>query len=335
MLRACVLILSIMLPSCGQQDGESFAVQDNSHDDPIPSYILIDTDTALSVPTGLDVDDDLAVLFALDSSEVHIVGLTVTYGNAPIPDTYRDALHLMGMAGRGDIPVCKGAGWLSRELNEPTEASRFLIDTLLSFPAKAITVVCLGPLSNLATALRQHPGIERRIQRLVLMGGNLRNGLVDLNFSAHPEATEHVLGTRIPKYVIPTETCIQTSFRREELQLVGEHPASVIYAFLPRLTLFVSVWGILGDLLYGSYPDRAPGGFFPWDVVAMAYVVAPHLFSQEQYMTMHMREATLFSEPTSDLLDHVHRVTVPCKIDTDAFRRLALSRICGVRRVGQ
>lgn len=332
----CLVVLLLACLSCGETGGGEPPAGVAHHPDGEsrpPALIIIDTDTAVSVPTGLDVDDDLAVLFALASPEVEVLGLTVTYGNAPISETYPDAVRLAALAGLAEMPVLRGAGWLQRDLGEPTDASRFMIDRIVSLPARTVTVVCIGPVSNLAAALTQEPAIEERIQRVVLMGGNARGGLMDLNFSAHPVATQTVLASRIPKVVVPAETCIQTTFRHNELDVIKASPDSVAYEFLPRLEAFVALWTVLGPILYADYPERADNGFFPWDVVAMAYEATPWLFGGERCMSMHMEGAVLVSEPCDGGGgDHRYRVTVPERLHRDAFRTLALERICTVSR---
>ena len=116
-----------------------------------PRPLLIDTDPGLSVRLSADIDDDLAILFLLASPEIAILGLTCTYGNSSIARTFADAQRLLREAGRTDLPVLKGAGWMSRDVNRETDASRFLAETILRRPGE-ITVLTLGPLTNLAAA---------------------------------------------------------------------------------------------------------------------------------------------------------------------------------------
>jgi inosine-uridine nucleoside N-ribohydrolase len=299
---------------------------------PEPRPVIIDTDTAISVPTGLDVDDDLAVLYALASPELRLLGLTITFGNAPTSRTWPDAVRLMEMAGLDRMPVLEGADWETRDLERVTDASRFLADTLRAADEK-ITVVMLGATTNLAAALAQAPEIEERIERIVFMGGYLRNGQEDLNFAAHPEAMEQLLGTRIPKVVVPAETCMQAAFTQREMDRVNRHPESVVYAFHTRLELFVLLWQVLGELLYGDFPDRASGGFFPWDVVAVATLTNPEFFHDEQCFEMHMNGTSLHSQPCGEVGDHRFRVTVPTRLNAEAFMEEMLRRIVSVPRV--
>ena len=70
--------------------------------------IIIDTDPAMGV-FGRDVDDALAIALALNSPEIEVLGLTVTYGNTSLPRAVRSARRLLRAAGREDIPVLPGA----------------------------------------------------------------------------------------------------------------------------------------------------------------------------------------------------------------------------------
>ena len=93
-----------------------------------PLPIMIDADPAMMIRGGLDIDDDLAILFALGSPELEVRGITITYGNTSVGKALQDARRLLSRAGRKDIPLRKGAGWLSRNIDRPTQASRFIVD---------------------------------------------------------------------------------------------------------------------------------------------------------------------------------------------------------------
>ena len=301
-------------------------------DDPAaPIKVIIDTDPAISVPTGFDVDDDLAILFALASPELDVLGLTITYGNAPIYETYRDAVNLMRLAGATQIPVMRGAGWTSRDVHRSTDASRFLINTLMRSDGD-ITVVTIGPLTNLAAALTQQPEIERKIKRIVILGGTLHSRLPDLNIMAHPEATEIVFGSAVPKVMIPLDTCIQAAFKKEQLELVRKHPESVLYEFRHRLDLWVKLWSVLGRIVFRDWSRRKLGGFYPWDVVAMAYLVKPELLGDERCYTVHMKRGWLSAEPCSDTNDNRYRLTAFMRLDSRRFVDLMMERILSIER---
>ena len=167
-----------------------------------PLPILIDADPAMMVRGGLDIDDDLAILFALGSPELEVRGITITYGNTSVGRALKDARQLLSRAGRGDMPLRKGAGWLSRNIDRPTQASRFIVDEVRQSD-RDLVIVTLGPLTNLAAALRAAPDIADRIKGHLVLGGRLQNNRFEFNFTAHPEAVGVVLNTPIPRVVIP------------------------------------------------------------------------------------------------------------------------------------
>src|SRR3954453_14543854 len=153
------------------------------------SRLVIDTDPG--------IDDALALFFALASSEVQLEAVTTVSGNVSVEMTTRNALALLELAGRGDIPVARGAnrpllrpavyadyvhgrnGVGDVALPEPQQepsglhAVHLLIQTILGARGE-ITLVALGPLTNLALAVRREPRIAQAVREVVIMGGALR-----------------------------------------------------------------------------------------------------------------------------------------------------------------
>lgn len=179
--------------------------------------IIIDTDPG--------VDDAFALLLAMRSPELKVEAVTAVAGNVPLDVTLPNALRLVEIAGRTDIPVGAGASSpLIRELvtaayahgnnglagvdfPAPTlkpvaEPAADLICRVVRQNAGNISVVGIGPLTNVALALRQDPGIIPMIRSIVLMGGSLSGGNVtpaaEFNFYVDPEAASIVFGAGIP-----------------------------------------------------------------------------------------------------------------------------------------
>lgn len=169
--------------------------------------IIFDTDPG--------IDDAMALLLALKSPEIEIVGLTTVFGNTHIDGTTRNALNLLDFAGRPDVPVARGAGvplvqppgllgefvhgpdgmggigW--HRVNNPAQkedprgAARFIVETVMANPGQ-ITLVPVGPLTNIALAMQLEPRIVDNVKRVVLMGGTIaRPG----NVSPTAEANIH------------------------------------------------------------------------------------------------------------------------------------------------
>lgn len=180
----------------------------------MPHKIIFDTDPGQ--------DDAVALLLALASpEEIEILGITTVAGNVPLSRVTRNALTIAELAGRGDIPVYKGcdrplvrepvtaehvhgpSGLDGAELAEPKAAPAaqhavdFIIETLRAEPEGSVTLVPVGPLTNIATAFQRAPDIAARVKQIVLMGGAyFEVGNVtpaaEFNIYVDPEAAEVV-----------------------------------------------------------------------------------------------------------------------------------------------
>ncbi|XP_030938431.1 probable uridine nucleosidase 2 [Quercus lobata] len=179
-----------------------------------PKKIIIDTDPG--------IDDAMAIFVALRSPEVEVIGLTTIYGNVYTTLATRNALHLLEVAGRTDIPVAEGshvsitngtklriAGFVHGAdglgnqnfpppKGKPIEqsAADFLIEQAKIYPGK-VTVVALGPLTNIALAIQRDPAFSKNIGQIVLLGGAfLVNGNVnpasEANIFGDPDAADIV-----------------------------------------------------------------------------------------------------------------------------------------------
>ncbi|XP_034684964.1 probable uridine nucleosidase 2 [Vitis riparia] len=179
-----------------------------------PKKIIIDTDPG--------IDDAMAIFVALQSPEVDVIGLTTIYGNVYTTLATRNALHLLEIAGRTDIPVAEGshvtitkgtklriadfvhgADGLGNQnfpppAGKPIEqsAAAFLIEQAKLYPGK-VTVVALGPLTNIALAIELDPGFSKNIGQIVLLGGAFAvngnvNPAAEANIFCDPEAADIV-----------------------------------------------------------------------------------------------------------------------------------------------
>ncbi len=148
--------------------------------------IILDTDPG--------IDDAMAIFFAFQSPDIDVLGLTTVYGNVPVEMAAQNALTLCEMAGV-DIPVCKGVGmpWVgpqstyahfvhgddgfgnvcpepSKRALDPRSSAQFIVDMARQHPGE-ITVVAIGPLGNLALALRLEPELPKLLKGVSIMGG--------------------------------------------------------------------------------------------------------------------------------------------------------------------
>ncbi len=191
-----------------------------------PRQIIIDTDPGQ--------DDAVAILLALASPELEVLGLTCVAGNVPLPLTLRNARVICELAGRRDLRVFAGAdapiarrlvtaehvhgktGLDGIDLPDPTmpvaagHAADFIIGALRSRPAGSVTLCPLGPLTNIATALTRAPDIAPMIREIVLMGGGYFEGgnitpAAEFNIYVDPEAADIVFRAGAPLTVMPLD----------------------------------------------------------------------------------------------------------------------------------
>lgn len=191
-----------------------------------PRKIIIDTDPGQ--------DDAVAILLALASPELELLGLTAVAGNVPLDLTQTNARKVCDLAGRPDVPVFAGCdrplahslvtaehvhgktGLDGPDLPDPVtplqeaHAVDFLIETLRREPPGTVTLCPIGPLTNIATAFRRAPDIVERVQEIVLMGGayfevgNITPA-AEFNIYVDPEAAEIVFASGVPLVVMPLD----------------------------------------------------------------------------------------------------------------------------------
>lgn len=174
-------------------------------------------------PIILDVDpghdDAVAILLACGAPELDLRAVTTVAGNVPLEKTTRNALRILSLIGRTDIPVAAGAAApLARSLHtaedihgesgmegpeipdevfgaEERGATELIADVLRE-SAEPVTLVPTGPLTNVATLLREHPELRDRISRVSLMGGSVGLGnttpAAEFNVYVDPEAAREV-----------------------------------------------------------------------------------------------------------------------------------------------
>lgn len=194
--------------------------------------VIIDTDPG--------VDDALALFLACASPELEIRAITTVAGNVGINRTTRNALQLTQLAGRAGIPVYRGAErplrgtWTTIEdihgqngLGDvdlpatPRPESGPAIDALIALLENAapasITMILIGPQTNLALALQQKPGIANAIREIAVMGGSLNpeagnaTRFAEFNIHVDPVAADIVLRAGRPMIWAPLEVARQAS----------------------------------------------------------------------------------------------------------------------------
>ena len=201
--------------------------------------IIIDTDPGQ--------DDAVAILLALASPEIEVLGICAVAGNVPLALTEKNALKICELAGREETKVFSGAsrplvrslvtaeyvhgksGLDGPDLPEPKmklqedHAVDFIIDTVMNNDPNTITLCALGPLTNIALALIKQPKIAGRIKELVLMGGGLFEGgnvtpAAEFNIYVDPHAAKCVFDAGIPTVVMPLDVTHKALTSRTRVQ---------------------------------------------------------------------------------------------------------------------
>jgi inosine-uridine nucleoside N-ribohydrolase len=219
------------------------------------SRVIIDTDPG--------VDDAFALLFAMRSPELKIEAITAVSGNVPLEITLPNALRMVEIAGRTDIPVAAGAKVpLARRLvtaeyahgnnglggaifPEPkmkpvAQPAAELIDSIVRKYPGEVTLIPVGPLTNIATALNADPDLAKMVQGIVLMGGSLSGGNItpaaEFNIYVDPEAARIVFQSGIPITMVGLDVTRKTSLTDEHVRILqaAQNPVSQAAAKIAR-----------------------------------------------------------------------------------------------------
>lgn len=255
-----------------------------------PRKIIIDTDPG--------VDDAMAIFFALHSPELEVIGLTTIFGNVHTHLATTNGLKLLEIAGRTDIPVAKGAddplavpfggpvpfvhgddGQGNIFLDPPTtkaidqHAAGFIIDQVMRAPGE-ITLVPIGPLTNIALALRLEPRIAQNVREVVIMGGNAFSAgnatpAAEANIHNDPEAADVVFGAPWQVTMVGLDVTHQVNMTRADLaeyERINTPDAQHIVRIVPH---------------YRDFFERVNGidGIYVHDSSAIAYLLDPSLFT--------------------------------------------------------
>ena len=258
-----------------------------------PRKIIIDTDPGQ--------DDAVAILLALASPELEVLGLTVVAGNVPLALTAINARKICELAGRRDLRVFAGCdapiarklvtaehvhgktGLDGIALPEPTmplqdqHAVDFIIQTLREHPAGSVTLCPLGPLTNIAVAFQRAPDVVARVAEVVLMGGayfevgNITPA-AEFNIYVDPEAAAVVFKSGVPLVVMPLDVTHKALTSRawvEGMRAMGTEVGRAVASWTDFFERFDTA-------KYGS--NGAP----LHDPCVIAYLLRPDLFQGRQ-----------------------------------------------------
>jgi len=262
--------------------------------------IIFDTDFVMPPH-----DDSMALMLALQSPEIEILGITTVAGNESVETATVDVLRMVEIANQADIPVYKGAdmplvheksdyaervygrwysdetpkeppGGFAKKKVEDASAVSFIVDSVLSRPDE-ITIVAIGPLTNIAQAIRAEPAFAENVKQLVIMGGAvalLPDGAgnitpnAEFNFWVDPEAAYVTLRSGIPIELSPLNVSRKSALTKDWYE-------KIVAKDTPLTQLLKDTLG----KRFEAEPDRS---WFMYDQIAMASLIDPTLVTSER-----------------------------------------------------
>tara|TARA_E500000081_G_C6125922_1_gene350760 strand:- start:526 stop:1536 length:1011 start_codon:yes stop_codon:yes gene_type:complete len=215
--------------------------------------IIIDTDPAMGTKGG-DPEDCFAIMLAMNSPEVEILGITTVQGNVPVERGFSNASYLVEHL-KKNIPVHTGRPgtydkarnekrkWLSqrKEMEQITPmlsidsdtkgAPQFIVETCIANSGD-IELVTIGPLTNIAQALVIEPSLSEHVNKITMMAGAATvqgnvTPAAEFNIWADPESASVVFKSGIPIRMVPLDVCHKTRFGREHLNQIGKNKHSL------------------------------------------------------------------------------------------------------------
>jgi purine nucleosidase len=258
-----------------------------------PKRIIIDTDPG--------VDDALTFLLALASPEIQPEALTVTQGNVTVEKGTRNALAVLEMLNASHIPVAQGtslpmvgpllasdivhggSGLGEANLPEPMtkpvsqHAIDYLIERFLAEPGK-ISLFAIGPLTNVALAIRKEPRFAEAVRELVIMGGAIREGgnitpQAEFNIYADPHAAHVVFHSGIPITLIPLDVTHKCMLYAEQVKQLNQRESAVTRFVADSTATYINF----------TREKTGVGGCALHDPLTLATIIAPELLTLEEH----------------------------------------------------
>jgi len=301
--------------------------------------------TRVIIDTDPGVDDAVAILAALVSPEIDVLALTTVTGNVDIAKTTLNARRLVDLAGRPDVLVVEGCGAPLHDIprhasevhgedglgdltwNEPSVGvhDQFAVDYLAEqINAGPLTIVAIGPLTNLATLVQNYPGIDEKLEHLVIMGGAGGQGNVtaaaEFNIWADPEAAKITFGAKWPITFMPLDLTHQAFLTDDDVayfRSLNTEVGTRMADFLEPYAKFHIEWNGSSDVIMH-------------DSTALYEVIRPDAITKQgvgvevECGGEYARGAT-FLNYNREFADSSTRVGV--SIDNDVFRAFIRERI--------
>ncbi|MBU2979377.1 nucleoside hydrolase [Alteromonas sp. C1M14] len=302
--------------------------------------IILDTDPG--------IDDAMAIFFAFQHPDIEVLGLTTVYGNVPVSMAAKNALTLCEMADQ-DIPVTQGVGmpWVGPESSyahfvhgddgfgntfpepserelDPRSSAQFIVDMARKYPGE-ITLVAIGPLGNLALALRLEPELPKLVKGVSIMGGaafvpgNV-TPVAEANIWNDAHAAAIVFDAKWPLTMFGLDVTLKTPFTLPFLDKLEDNNEK-LGGFVKRASQFYA------DFYSQNRPDRV---CFFHDAFPLAHLLHPELFiikrGHARVGTSELDRGQTVIAPegstASPLWTEAHKVDVAVDVDHEKLEQL-------------
>jgi purine nucleosidase len=243
--------------------------------------VIVDCDPGLGKKYSLaDVDDGLALFFMLNQPEMYeIEGITITYGNTTAKTGYKLLENYLKLTDNIEIPHYLGAT-SNLDLGKLTEASKFLISKVKENP-KEMTLLTLGPLTNLASAMIKYQEFLDDLKQIIFMGGVLNPRVIfsfneknevensEFNFRNDSIATKHFIeaDTNTTRIGMGLDVCCQVVFNRSHYERIKSRATLVTQYISENIQNWLELW-----------EKSLSKGFYPFDTLVPIYLIRKDLF---------------------------------------------------------
>ncbi|KAG6546253.1 hypothetical protein Mapa_012292 [Marchantia paleacea] len=319
-----------------------------------PKKVIIDTDPG--------IDDAMAILLAFESPELDIIGMTTTYGNVRTTMATNNALHLCDLGGRDDIPVSQGLETSLRgqikdriadfvhgqdglgNTNPPTpkrsaiaqSAPDFIRQKCKEYPGE-VTIVALGPLTNLAKAVEDDPDFAKNVGQIIVLGGAFSvngnvNPAAEANIYGDPEAADIVFTCGADIIIIGINVTHQVFFTGKEMEEVRDSKGKYGKYLYDVSKFYFAYHQVAYDI----------DAIYLHDPTTMIAAIDPSLFTYAQGVVRVQRDGickglTVFNntqkkwaQPTDWC--NLPQVKVAITVDAPAISKMMKDRLMGVHQ---